>query len=443
MVSEEDRPRVMFSNPDSIAGMPVLRSGVVLLGLGCTEPTGEPGQFRVQVDQSEIISTVVHIQWTPEEAIQTAWVEFGEDPENTEQEPAYLQDDGSWSVSLVGLKPGRTFWMQVLAEAEVESRSQEITLETDASPAWLPEITLEVQEDSAAGGFLVTSLLAKPSVPVILDADGEYVWWYRPYENVENVIRARIARDEQSILYLEPPEVSTSIVDGANLVRLSFDGRQKEELWGGVGLHHDFVELPDGSLGGIAYDARDLGKEQILGDRILELRPDGTEVEIWNAWDHLDPADAQDLGQTAAWTHANALDYDPEQEVYTISLHNLNTIWQVSRDGEVVWRLGGDETDFESEDEGLEFFSDQHQFDLQDDTITIFDNGSVSDGSSRIVQYELGADGQIAELFSYEPEPSLFCYVLGDVSNLDNGHRLVTWSTAGRIEELDAQSEVT
>jgi hypothetical protein len=429
---------------DDCSSRVILRPWIAVLGLGCTTSADEQGHFRVRVDQSEVISTVVHIEWTPEEEIQTAWVEVGESSENTEQVPAHLQDDGSWSVSLVGLKPGRKHWMQVVADGAQRYESQEIDLETDAPPAWLPEITLEVQDpELATGGFLVTSLLAKPSVPVIIDEDGEYVWWYQPYEDIENVIRARIALDKQALLYLEPPQVSTAIVDGTNLIRLSLDGRQKEQLWGGVGLHHDFVELPDGTLGGIAYDARDVGGEHILGDRILELRPDGTEVEIWNAWDHLDPADAQNLNQTAAWTHANALDYDPEQEIYTISLHNLNTIWQVSREGEVLWRLGGHETDFESEDDDGEFFMEQHQFDLRDDTITVFDNGTASHGSSRIVQYDLGADGgQVEQLFTYESDPSLFCYVLGDVSILDNDHRLITWSTAGRIEEIDAQSEV-
>jgi hypothetical protein len=421
-----------------------MRAALLVFLVACTPSTEDGLRFEVDYWQSEVISTVVELNWTPESVLDEAWVEAGEGPECHESYPASLQEDGSWSATLVGLEPGLSNWIQVVADdGERIARSQEITVETENPPAWLPELSLEIHDEArASGGFLITSLLAEPSGPVIIDSKGNYVWWYQPYEEAEKVIRARLSVDAQSIYYLEPPKVSTPLVNGRALIKVSLDGHRKERLWTGFGLHHDFVELPDGVIGAIAYDGRQVEGDTVLGDRIVELHPDGSVVEIWNAWDHLSFTEDSVLGQTADWTHANALDFDLATDAYTLSLHNMNSIWQISRSGEVLWRLGGDHTDFEHGELGENLFVSQHQFDLGEDGIVVFDNGTASEGASRVVQYSLEpSTGAVALLGSYEPDPELFCYVLGDVSTLENDHMRITWSTAGRIEELDSVGE--
>jgi hypothetical protein len=419
-----------------------MRAWLLGLAVGCTAREEARGSFEVSVHPSPEISTVVELKWTPQTPLVDAWVEVGDGPDCSDRHPAHRNADGSWSAMLVGLTPGQHHWAQVQADTgDFISKSQDIELQIDSPPAWLPELELSIRdEDLASGDFLVTSLLAEPSGPVIIDAQGHYVWWYKPYEGAEKVIRARLSRDGRSVLYLEPPQIDTALVNGRALVEVSLDGRRKENLWSGVGLHHDFVELPDGTIGAISYDARTVDEQRVLGDRIVELRPDGSEVEIWNVWDHLTYTQDQVLGQTADWTHANALDYDPEQEVYTISIHNLNTIWTISRDGDVLWRLGGDSSDF-GDAESL--FTFQHQFDRSEDGILVFDNGTATEAASRVVEYGLDAEDGVAELlWSYTPDPAMFCYVLGDVDSLSDGAKRITWSTAGRIEELDGQGEV-
>ncbi len=413
-----------------------------LLAVGCTSRGPSDLSFVVSVDQSEQISTVVELSWTPTSPLVEAWVEVGEGPDCIDRHPAHRNPDGSWSALLVGLGAGESHRMRAWADTGAAVlTSQEVEVWVDSPPAWLPELELSIRdEERSSGDYLVTSLLAEPSAPVIVDSEGRYVWWYKPYEGAEKVIRSRMSRDGRSILYLEPPQVDAALEHGRALVEVSLDGRRKENRWVGAGLHHDFVELADGTLAAIAYDARTVEGDRVLGDRIVELRPDGREVEIWSVWDHLTYTTDQALGQTNDWTHANALDYDPEQEIYTLSLHNLNTIWRIGRDGEVHWKLGGGDSDFvDAED----LFSAQHQFDLSGDRILVFDNGTVDRGASRVVEYDLDLDtGEVDLLWSYTPDPALFCYVLGDVVALDEGAMRITWSTAGRIEELDADGQV-
>ena len=52
-------------------------------------------------------------------------------------------------------------------------------------------------------------------------------------------------------------------------------------------------------------------------------------------------------------------------------------------------------------------------------------------------------DGDEAELiWSYAPSPTVFSFSLGDVSRLENGNTMVTFSNQGQIDEVDASGEV-
>jgi len=59
------------------------------------------------------------------------------------------------------------------------------------------------------------------------------------------------------------------------------------------------------------------------------------------------------------------------------------------------------------------------------------------------VEYALDdATGATTETWSYEPTEPINCVNLGDVERLGNGDVLVTFSTAGSIQEVDAQGVV-
>src|SRR3954467_11324167 len=98
-----------------------------------------------------------------------------------------------------------------------------------------------------AGGFLtlgqfVMNAGASGAPAYILDADGEYVWWYAPGGDVTG---ARMSHDGKTI-WLN----SVNVPNGTTRVhRVSMDGMTDEDLSTPFkGQNHQLTVLPDGTI---------------------------------------------------------------------------------------------------------------------------------------------------------------------------------------------------
>lgn len=75
--------------------------------------------------------------------------------------------------------------------------------------------------------------------------------------------------------------------------------------------------------------------------------------------------------------------------------------------------------------------------------MVVFVNGSEQTYCSDVREYSFDDDGGEAELvWSYSPDPCVFSFSLGDVSRLDSGNSLVTFSNQGQIDEVDPDGEL-
>jgi hypothetical protein len=224
-----------------------------------------------------------------------------------------------------------------------------------------------------------------------------------------------------------------------SLYRVGFDGEDIEEIPAPY-AHHDFVELPDGTLAYLAYDPQVVGREQVLGDRVMERAPDGSTREVWNVWDHFEYTASGPPERGMSWPHGNAIDYLPDEDAYLVGFLTLGSILKIDRSsGEILWVLGGDESDF-TVDGSTEIFEHQHQFEQLDDSLLVFVNGGMDPrAESRVVElaFEPGTRA-VEELWSYWPDPSVTSTNLGDVHRFASGNALVTFSNAGVIHEVDA-----
>jgi hypothetical protein len=394
------------------------------------------------VETSPWIPTSVTARWsvTGDEVVDT-WLEYSRAGEELELVDAEVDGDASYHVSLIWLRPGTAYRWSITA---VTARGQVVSalgvVETGAVPVELPELTAEwIEPEDAEPPTLVTTLIGQPFVSAVIDAEGTYRWWYAHDAADAKVTRSRLSRDHEWMLMLV--EYNDLFAEGpdlqSDLVRVRLDGTALER-WPLVGVHQDFVELADGTLALLAFDTRDVDGVEVVGDTLVEMGADGDVQSIWNVWDHAayDP-ELEDPWQ-ASWSHANALDYDEADNSYRLSLRNLDTIMVVYREtGEVTWRLGGSESDVKLAGGDSALYTDQHQFELVDDTLLVFDNGPVDAGASRAVEYALDPHGGTAtETWAYSADPPLYCYALGDVARLGGGNVLVTWSTAGRVDEV-------
>jgi hypothetical protein len=84
----------------------------------------------------------------------------------------------------------------------------------------------------------------------------------------------------------------------------------------------------------------------------------------------------------------------------------------------------------------------QHQFQFIDDSLLLFDNGTPDTQQSRALELALDADaGVVTKTWSYVTDPSLYCPAMGDVSRFSNGNTLITWGSAGQMEEVTEAGE--
>ncbi len=420
-------------------------AAVGLLLAGCGSP-----DFRAATHAgiSEAMPTVATVQWPVVHGdASNVFVEFGEDASFGRRVRAHVDETGTARAVLLGLKPGRQYeYRAVEVGGEQTFEGQSETLSTGILTVPMPSVTATVSEPGHDRGFLVTSMLAQPSAAVIFDADGDCVWAHRPEVDWERLYipRVRLSRVGEWVIYHAATTlgVEESDVEVQRwIVRVSLDG-SSQDVVSIPGAHHDFIEHGDGTIATIAKDRKTVEDEVVEGDRILEVSWDGSQRQIWSTWDHFHYDPNREYGEPGSgWTHANALQYDKDEDAYYLSLRNLDTLVKIDRtSGEVRWTFGGDDSTFSIP---AEPFQRQHQFRVIDDHVLVFDNGTPEDMDSRVVEYVLDESTHTAQLvWEHHNDPPLFSIGMGDVERLPGGNTLVTWSSPGQVDEVAPDGRV-
>ena len=416
---------------------------LIVLWSGCVAPDFEAD---VTVRISDEVPTVAVVEWEiVHEDATGASVEFGPYQEYEFRAPGVVHADGLVRATLMGMKQHSTYHFRVVETVDEQALvGPDETLETGALLWSLPPLALDVHDELRAHqGFLVTSVLAQPSVAVIIDSDGEYVWAHQPEVAWDTLFIPRVALSHigEWVVY----HAAASALGDADdesvervLIRVGLDGTD-EELIPVRNAHHDFVELGDGSFAVLVRDRRLVEGELVEGDQIVEFLPDGSEIVVWSVWDYAEYDPDEEYGEAGSgWSHANALRYDKDEDVYYVSLCNFDSIVKIDRTrGRELWTLGGDQSHFTNGGGQTTFFRRQHHFEILDDGILVFDNRTTDERSSRVVEYRLDEDRGMAELvWEHENDPPCFALALGDVARLPSSDTLITWSSAGQIDQV-------
>jgi hypothetical protein len=104
-----------------------------------------------------------------------------------------------------------------------------------------------------------------------------------------------------------------------------------------------------------------------------------------------------------------------------------------------VLGLYGSTIDFAA---GSARFLHQHQFEVQGDRILVMDNDGSTGKDSRVLEYELDLEQNVAtEVWSYVADPSVYTFVLGEPTRMDNGDTFINWSAAGQLERVTPDGE--
>ena len=137
--------------------------------------------------------------------------------------------------------------------------------------------------------------------------------------------------------------------------------------------------------------------------------------------------------------HLNSIAVDRDGDLL-VSARHTSTVYKITRrTGEILWRLGGKNSDF-TFGPGASF-SFQHDARRQSDgTITLFDNAGALPGpgvASRVVRLALDLKKKRATLVrEYKPSDARAGWAMGNAQQLPDGGLFVGWGTDGSFSEF-------
>jgi hypothetical protein len=433
--------------------------------LACTrdDPTGAqaPPPGELAVEGSTLVPTVHRITFTTETP-SASWVEYDAGDGVLSKTPVGAEGTDHEHV-LLGLKAGRTYTWRAVAEAGgEETASEDQSLAVPAAPAEVPSFVAERLGDVERDRFFVLMNLVgyERSHAVIVDQDGDLVWWATASDPTRNVVMSKPSRDGRHVWLAQFDK--GALTDGG-IQKIPFGAMSSADAEFTVTDegHHDFVELPDQqTLAFLAHEYAPIqvdghGEVMLQADVVVEVPVGSTGGgpyqlvyamtrdygEPWSMFcDHLVPAVFQ--GQLSTeWGHGNSLMYDEAEDAYFVNLRNLDQILKVPRSGGVAWRLGGPGNAF-TLDDPADWFEHAHVSDMDGQGFAVFSNELHSQGS-RVLVYELDQDGKtVTTTFRYDDPAGRTVQVLGDADRLPGGSVMASWGGVSTVEELGADGTV-
>jgi hypothetical protein len=411
--------------------------GIAASAYGCSSttpkvPADPKVPVRVEAEVSQKIATVVIVRWTTSDA-SIGYVEYGPTRALGLRTPVEAAPTRDHAVALLGLTAETAYdYRAVTADGATHLASAIATVTTGVLPLGLPPLT---QTGDGQEQFIVVPILGANVSVTIINGKGQIVWYYTDERQLD-FYRARLSNDGKSLLY-NAAKISGDPSEASELVRVALDGSQVSSIPIPY-LAHDFVEFPDGTLAAMAVEYRDYQGTQLRGNKIVEVAKDGTQQTAWTTWDCFDPATISGDDITQGWGFANALDYDPVQDVYYLSLRNFSSIVRINRQShacEWVLGLGAPTFTFAT---GSARFLHEHQFQVRGNHILLMDNDGAGGHTSRVLEYELDLTNKVAtQVWSYTATPSVYTFVLGEPLRFDDGSTFINWSAAGQMERLD------
>ncbi|HEY3496429.1 MAG TPA: hypothetical protein VGK73_17135, partial [Polyangiaceae bacterium] len=340
-------------------------------------------------------------------ALTAAHIEFGLDTEYGTNAPVDLDLDDHRTL-LLGMKPETTYHFRVVAsDASATYQSDDFTIETGAPTTLVSIESFDVANETARErGFIMASYWQGQglSVPFILDADGDIVWWAPGGPN--GIARARMSADGKNMWMISASN------QGAPLQRVSMDGLDAQTYSMVIGSH-DITAVEGETMAFLEYGESDC-------DSIYEIDPSGTTREVFESQSVV----------SGSGCHGNAVRYSQAEDLYSFS--DVSTdIFVVNREGAVEWRLSERVTGGNQAWGGV-----QHGHQLLEDSILIFANRGAGSMESSAIEYSLEGE----ELLNFSS--GAYSANLGDVQRLPGGNTLVTFSNDSIIEEIDPQKNV-
>ncbi len=302
--------------------------------------------------------------------------------------------------------------------------------------------------DEAPQGVFIASLLE--SVPADWEPTMEYVlavvlWnrgWTVIIDRQARLVWATVTPQGRTSLYSRPSYDGADILVDHNsywaiydngaasqIVRMKIDGTVVE-TYDTPGLHHPFLELPDGTLV--------WGAAQGYMETVEELSPAGEQESVWSCQDYHD-----EIGVTN-YCQSNTLFWNEADDTLLISLYSDETIVEFDRGTGATVRTFGHMPGswaFAPPDSAFHWQHGGHYTDAG----TLITSSHVDGQSDECVvrEYTLDEpDETLHEVWSYGVGLGVDAETMGEVHRLSNGNTLHNYGSGGRLKEVQPDGTV-
>ena len=346
-------------------------------------------------------------------------------------------------IAVLGLLPDAGYTLRAVAYSSGDSVvGDSLALKTDTLPSDLPRYTAGGVDPSP--GYVV---FAARGYGVAIDNTGRVAWYHR----FPNGPGLSFMAEPNGRYVARPP--TTDPTDIEPWVEFDVLGNTTRKLGCSRSLQprpHDLISELDGSYWLMCDELRTMdltavggvAEARVTGTAVEHIAGDGTLIFHWSPFDHFAITDGQPgdrTGTNVNWTHGNALDLDVDGNLI-VSFRNLGEITKINAmSGAVIWRMGGRKNQFTFFDPLMPVFSGQHSVRISGPGELIVLDNLGNPGASVGERYTIDEAAHTVRLaHSYSSLPSVVTLIGGSVQSLPNGRTLVSYGTAGRVEEYDA-----
>lgn len=345
--------------------------------------------------------------------------------------------DSTSDVPVLGMLPDDVYTMEIVLQRGLNAGAVDtISFHSDTLPDWIPR-PQAVGTDTTPGYLSVSY----PAGAVIIDNQARVRWYLSNPDGVLNSFQAhdngfytsfRLSEDPPRFKVIDPLGQQTGTI-GCVGRHTRFHDILVEEAGDYWIMCDDTIPMDLSGIGGQA-DA------QTIWTVVQHVSAGGSLLWEWNSADHFDITDLAAPyrgGSEVNVTHGNVIQFDRDGNLI-VSFRALDEITKIDvHSGDVIWRLGGLRNEFTFENDPFNGFAQQHGVRVLDNGyLQMLDNRRTP--PSRLVRYLVNPVTRTATLvIDFRDSDSTFTPVGGVTEYYPNGHAIVTFGRAGRVDEID------
>jgi hypothetical protein len=413
-----------------------------------------PFIFDVKVEKNEKNVLSCRLTFKTKEKIKTVVRYFSKDHKGYEIVDETQKDEHNFF--LWGMRAERKYTIEIYDEQNLDEPIETTEYVSGIIPDSVPFSFLAVNEkEKVSKGFVLfshsaTSMDELQPVTMMLDTDGEVVWYFEYNKSGFTVIRdLQYIEKTQTILAALVKSASMTDLPAEEAIEIDLEGNvvwmspQTANVYAdSTSWTHTYKLLEDDTI----VFLRPNPEGTLLSEDILNVDRNYNELWRWSYFDHF-PVPYCNPSKWCDWTHSNTINMYKNEGLVYLNSRNMSQYFKIDMNsGNIEWAFGKD-GDFEVVTEHsypwIELaHAPSNMVDEDGFKILFYDNGSLERGFSRIVEYRINEIDMTAEIiFEFDGLQTgdwWFSEFFGDVDHLENGNILVT---AGQ-HDLEQESRI-